>query len=215
MTSHPHTNRLSREKSPYLLQHAHNPVDWYPWSEEAFEKAKKEDKPIFLSVGYSTCHWCHVMEKESFESEQVAKVMNEYFVKWVFIRCECAVILVCGCGNARHISDCGLVGRELCVWWNDDILLNFGKAGEPVWKRYCRNWVAVHQHWDFALKDARCVVTGRRRCRIRWRKKLLGIRTAWKDQGVWSRSYQDAKSDNICIWKTEQVYWKTWPKIDF
>ena len=57
-----HTNRLSREKSPYLLQHAHNPVDWYAWGPEAFEKARKEDKPIFLSIGYSTCHWCHVME---------------------------------------------------------------------------------------------------------------------------------------------------------
>src|SRR5688572_5401960 len=57
-----HTNRLAKEKSPYLLQHAHNPVDWYPWGEEAFAKARKENKPIFLSIGYSTCHWCHVME---------------------------------------------------------------------------------------------------------------------------------------------------------
>jgi uncharacterized protein YyaL (SSP411 family) len=73
-------NRLINEKSPYLLQHAHNPVDWYPWSNEAFEKAKKEDKPIFLSIGYSTCHWCHVMEKESFEDPEVAKLMNETFV---------------------------------------------------------------------------------------------------------------------------------------
>ncbi len=73
-------NRLINEQSPYLLQHAHNPVEWYPWSEEAFEKAKKENKPIFLSIGYSTCHWCHVMEKESFEDEEVAKLMNETFV---------------------------------------------------------------------------------------------------------------------------------------
>ena len=62
------TNRLIKEKSPYLLQHAHNPVDWYSWGDEAFAKAKKEDKPIFLSVGYSTCHWCHVMEDESFSN---------------------------------------------------------------------------------------------------------------------------------------------------
>ncbi|XP_072339148.1 spermatogenesis-associated protein 20 isoform X1 [Scyliorhinus torazame] len=74
------TNRLIHEKSPYLLQHAHNPVDWYPWGEEAFAKAKKEDKPIFLSVGYSTCHWCHVMERESFENEEIGKIMNENFV---------------------------------------------------------------------------------------------------------------------------------------
>lgn len=75
-----HTNRLINEKSPYLLQHAHNPVDWYPWCDEAFEKAKAEDKPIFLSIGYSTCHWCHVMERESFEDEQVAELLNRNFV---------------------------------------------------------------------------------------------------------------------------------------
>ncbi len=73
-------NRLINEKSPYLLQHAYNPVDWYPWGEEAFEKASIEDKPIFLSIGYSTCHWCHVMENESFEDEEVAKLMNDAFV---------------------------------------------------------------------------------------------------------------------------------------
>ena len=75
-----HTNRLGREKSPYLLQHAHNPVDWYPWGEEAFEKAHRENKPIFLSIGYSTCHWCHVMARESFENEGTAAIMNRDFV---------------------------------------------------------------------------------------------------------------------------------------
>ncbi len=74
------TNRLANEKSPYLLQHAHNPVDWYPWGEEAFEKARAEDKPIFLSIGYATCHWCHVMAHESFENEEIAALMNEAFV---------------------------------------------------------------------------------------------------------------------------------------
>jgi uncharacterized protein YyaL (SSP411 family) len=74
------TNRLSREKSPYLLQHAHNPVDWFPWGEEAFAKARRESKPIFLSIGYSTCHWCHVMAHESFESAEVAAIMNREFV---------------------------------------------------------------------------------------------------------------------------------------
>jgi uncharacterized protein YyaL (SSP411 family) len=75
-----YTNRLIHEKSPYLLQHAHNPVDWYPWGKEAFDKAKKENKPIFLSVGYSTCHWCHVMEHESFENSAIAKLMNDNFI---------------------------------------------------------------------------------------------------------------------------------------
>ncbi|NOX38253.1 MAG: thioredoxin domain-containing protein [Calditrichaeota bacterium] len=73
-------NRLIREKSPYLRQHADNPVDWYPWGEEAFEKARREDKPIFLSIGYSTCHWCHVMEHESFEDPLVARLLNDAFV---------------------------------------------------------------------------------------------------------------------------------------
>src|ERR1043166_8866700 len=79
--AHPeHTNRLAHEKSPYLLQHAHNPVDWYPWGVEAFAKARRENKPIFLSVGYSTCHWCHVMAHESFENEETAAIMNRDFV---------------------------------------------------------------------------------------------------------------------------------------
>jgi len=75
-----HTNRLARATSPYLLQHAHNPVDWYEWGPEAFEKAKADDKPIFLSIGYAACHWCHVMEHESFEDEEAAKVLNDGFV---------------------------------------------------------------------------------------------------------------------------------------
>lgn len=74
------TNRLIEEKSPYLLQHAHNPINWYPWCDEAFSKAKEEDKPIFLSIGYSCCHWCHVMAHESFEDEEIAKIINDNFV---------------------------------------------------------------------------------------------------------------------------------------
>ena len=73
-------NRLINEKSPYLLQHAHNPVDWYPWGDEAIQKANREDKPIFLSVGYSTCYWCHVMERESFEDDEIARLLNDTFV---------------------------------------------------------------------------------------------------------------------------------------
>jgi len=74
------SNHLANETSPYLLQHAGNPVDWYPWGEEALQKARAEDKPIFLSIGYSACHWCHVMAHESFEDERVAAIMNEHFV---------------------------------------------------------------------------------------------------------------------------------------
>ena len=74
------SNRLINETSPYLLQHAENPVDWYPWCEEAFERAKREDKPIFLSIGYSTCHWCHVMARESFEDRKTAGILNRHFI---------------------------------------------------------------------------------------------------------------------------------------
>ena len=73
-------NRLVHATSPYLLQHAHNPVDWYPWGEEALRARTAEDKPILLSIGYSACHWCHVMERESFENEEIAALMNEHFV---------------------------------------------------------------------------------------------------------------------------------------
>lgn len=79
-SEHAHTNRLIDETSPYLLQHAHNPVDWYPWGDEAIEKARTENKPIFLSIGYSACHWCHVMEHESFENEAIAAILNEHFI---------------------------------------------------------------------------------------------------------------------------------------
>ena len=73
-------NRLAHETSPYLLQHANNPVDWYPWGEEALELARRLDRPIFLSIGYSACHWCHVMEHESFENPDIAKLMNQWYV---------------------------------------------------------------------------------------------------------------------------------------
>src|SRR5439155_9476216 len=73
-------NRLAGASSPYLLQHAHNPVDWYPWGEEAFAKARAEDRPLFLSVGYAACHWCHVMERESFGDEETAKLLNDRLV---------------------------------------------------------------------------------------------------------------------------------------
>ncbi len=80
MTEERRTNRLARETSPYLRQHAHNPVDWYPWGEEALQRARDENRPIFLSIGYSACHWCHVMERESFENEAIAALMNERFI---------------------------------------------------------------------------------------------------------------------------------------
>ena len=80
MSEHTYTNKLIHEKSPYLFQHAHNPVDWYPWGSEAFDKARSEDKMLFVSIGYATCHWCHVMERESFEDPDLADYLNNHFV---------------------------------------------------------------------------------------------------------------------------------------
>src|SRR5688572_16526680 len=80
MSQHKFTNRLLHESSPYLRQHAHNPVDWYPWGEEALARARELDCPIFLSIGYSACHWCHVMEKESFEDPEVGRLLNDHFI---------------------------------------------------------------------------------------------------------------------------------------
>ena len=74
------SNRLSEENSPYLLQHSNNPVNWYPWCDEAFKLAEEKDLPVFLSIGYSTCHWCHVMERECFEDDEVAKILNSNFI---------------------------------------------------------------------------------------------------------------------------------------
>ena len=103
------SNRLIKEKSPYLLQHAYNPVDWYPWSNEAFERAKAEDKPVFVSIGYSTCHWCHVMEKESFDDIEVAQLMNQTFVCIKVDREERPDL------DAAYMAVCQSMGRN-CGW---------------------------------------------------------------------------------------------------
>ena len=102
-------NRLIREKSPYLLQHAYNPVDWYPWGDEAFVKAKAEEKLVFVSIGYSTCHWCHVMEKECFSDEEVAKLMNEAFVSIKVDREERPDL------DGAYMTVCQMMGRS-CGW---------------------------------------------------------------------------------------------------
>ena len=102
-------NRLINEQSPYLLQHAYNPVDWFSWCSEAFEKAKIEDKPVFVSIGYSSCHWCHVMEKESFEDCQVAELLNRAFICVKVDREERPDI------DAAYMAVCQAMGRN-CGW---------------------------------------------------------------------------------------------------
>ncbi len=114
-----HTNALAKEKSPYLLQHAHNPVDWLPWGPAAFEKARREQKPIFLSIGYSTCHWCHVMERESFESEEVAALLNEHFVNVKVDREERPDVDLTYMTYAQAVNGGG--GWPLNIWLTPDL----------------------------------------------------------------------------------------------
>lgn len=130
------SNKLINQKSPYLLQHAYNPVDWYPWCEEAFEKAREENKPVFLSIGYSTCHWCHVMERESFEDEDVAKLMNEVFISIKVDREERPDI------DGIYMSVCQLItgsgGWPLTVFLTHDKKPFFAGTYFPKYNRFNR-----------------------------------------------------------------------------
>ncbi|KAG8231034.1 hypothetical protein J437_LFUL010812 [Ladona fulva] len=127
-------NRLALEKSPYLLQHAENPVEWYPWGDEAFEKARKEDKLIFLSVGYSTCHWCHVMERESFENHEIAKVMNKHFVNIKVDREERPDVDKMYMTFVQATTGSG--GWPMSVWLSPDLTPVYGGTYYPPEDRY-------------------------------------------------------------------------------
>jgi len=147
-------NRLANEKSPYLLQHAHNPVDWYPWGDEAFEKAAREQKPIFLSIGYSTCHWCHVMERESFEDEATARVLNESFVPVKVDREERPDV------DRVYMlfvqTSTGSGGWPMSVWLTPDRKPFFGGTYFPPDNRYGRpGFRAILEHLAKAWKDDR------------------------------------------------------------
>src|SRR5919201_4939498 len=129
-------NRLARERSPYLLQHASNPVDWYSWGEEAFAKARADDKPIFLSIGYSTCHWCHVMEHESFEDARVAAVLNEHFVSIKVDREERPDIDRVYMTFVQATTGSG--GRPMSVWLTPDLKPFYGGTYFPPESRWGR-----------------------------------------------------------------------------
>src|SRR5579871_6395629 len=134
------SNRLIHEKSPYLLQHAYNPVDWYPWGPDAFEKARKENKPILVSIGYSTCHWCHVMEHESYEDPDVAALMNKYLVNIKVDREERPDVDKIYMTAVSAMTGQG--GWPLNVFLTPDLKPIFGgtyfppqaKWGQPAWK---------------------------------------------------------------------------------
>jgi len=131
-----HTNALIHEKSPYLLQHAHNPVDWLPWGEAAFAKARAENKPVFLSIGYSTCHWCHVMERESFENEEIARILNERFVPVKLDREERPDVDRIYMTFVQATTGSG--GWPLSVWLTPDLRPLFGGTYFPPESRWGR-----------------------------------------------------------------------------
>ena len=130
------TNRLALEKSPYLQQHAHNPVDWYPWGDEAFEKSRRENKPIFLSIGYSTCHWCHVMEHESFENDAIAAMVNRWFVPIKVDREERPDIDRIYMSYVQATTGSG--GWPMSVWLTPDLKPFVGGTYFPPENRYGR-----------------------------------------------------------------------------
>src|SRR5678810_1102288 len=129
-------NRLEHEKSPYLLQHAHNPVNWLPWGTEAFEKARREAKPIFLSIGYSTCHWCHVMAHESFEDPAVAAVLNRDFVSIKLDREERPDVDRVYMMFVQATTGAG--GWPMSVWLTPDLKPFFGGTYFPPTNRWGR-----------------------------------------------------------------------------
>ena len=122
-------NHLKNQTSPYLLQHAGHPVDWYPWCEEAFEKAEREDKPIFLSIGYSTCHWCHVMAHESFEDAEVAEELNRNFISIKVDR--------------EERPDIDSIYMEACVLFTGSGGVKFGRPKIPL----PDNFMEVYRKW--------------------------------------------------------------------
>ncbi|MCU1262320.1 MAG: hypothetical protein JWO80_5205 [Bryobacterales bacterium] len=149
-----HTNRLAHEKSPYLLQHAHNPVDWYAWGPEAFERARAENKPIFLSIGYSTCHWCHVMERESFENDAIAAILNQHFVSIKVDREERPDIDRIYMAYVQAATGSG--GWPMSVWLTPDLHPFVGGTYFPPADRYGRpGFPAILERIATAWRDER------------------------------------------------------------
>jgi uncharacterized protein YyaL (SSP411 family) len=153
---HAYTNRLAGEKSPYLLQHAHNPVDWFPWGEDAFEKARRENKPIFLSIGYSTCHWCHVMERETFEKEKVGEFLREHFVSIKVDREERPDIDKIYMTFVQSTTGAG--GWPMSVFLTPELKPFFGGTYFPPDDRYGRPGFLsllqqIHQLWESRRDD--------------------------------------------------------------
>ncbi|KAG2441992.1 hypothetical protein HYH02_009785 [Chlamydomonas schloesseri] len=173
---HRRTNRLAAEESPYLLQHKHNPVDWYPWGEEAFARAVAEDKPIFLSVGYATCHWCHVMERESFEDEDVAALLNENFIPVKVDREERPDVDRVYMAYVQAVSGSG--GWPMSVWMTPQLEPFYGGTYYPTKDRYIGEQLAMPAFATVLRRIAALWRTNRRELRDKAATTLLQLTEA-------------------------------------
>src|ERR1700745_3269307 len=154
------TNRLASETSPYLLQHAHNPVDWFPWGEEALEKARSEDKPILVSIGYAACHWCHVMERESCEDKDTAALMNEHFINIKIDREERPDLDHIYMDAVQAMTGSG--GWPLNVFFTPDLKPFFGGTYFPPWLAFNpSSWKEVITAVGSAFKEKRSEIEER------------------------------------------------------
>lgn len=183
-------NKLINEKSPYLLQHANNPVDWYPWGEEAFEMAKNENKPIFLSIGYSTCHWCHVMEHESFENEVIAKLMNDYFINIKVDREERPDVDKVYMAAVQTMTGSG--GWPLSVFLTPDLKPFYGGTYFPPNDGYGRPGFPtllerVHEVWEKERENV--VHSGEELTKALQHQHPVDIRNADIDEVILKRTY--------------------------
>ncbi len=200
MSASKQPNRLIRETSPYLLQHAHNPVDWYPWGSEAHERAKRENKPIFLSVGYSACHWCHVMERESFENAEIARAMNEWFVNVKVDREERpdlddiymkAVHAMTGAGGWPMSA---FLTPDLEPFYGGTYFPPEGRYGRPGFRDVLR---AIHENWERTPEKLKA--QGKRLTEM-IEKEARADTSAELDPGILERCFQQLYSNFDPTW---------------
>lgn len=187
-------NRLINEQSPYLLQHAHNPVDWYPWGDEAFERAKKENKPVIVSIGYAACHWCHVMEWESFEDEATARYMNEHFINIKVDREEHPDVDHLYMDAVQAISQQG--GWPLNVFVTPERVPFYGGTYYPPKPLYGRpSWLQVMERMYDVWTKQQDEVTAQTGQMLNYLKQLSVV--AMNQVGVWDAATCSTVADNM------------------
>lgn len=193
-----HTNSLINETSPYLLQHAHNPVDWYPWGEEALEKAKRENKPVLVSIGYAACHWCHVMERESFENEETARFMNDYFVNIKVDREERPDIDHIYMDAVQAMTGSG--GWPLNVFLTPDGRPFYGGTYFPPVRAYNRSsWREILDAIQQAYRDKKNEIESQADNLTEHLKNsnAFGVGAAGKNEGIFSQNTLDEIAKNL------------------